>query len=159
VHRTSCRVIYGDIDRMDMLTTAITLGGLRLAARRCSATWAFPTRRSRSAASIFPFRVSGQIHCRARYDDVIVIETAVDAAVKAASNSTIAYSGKTVRLCSPKFHQARLCGPVRPGGASAGLYPQADCQLLNPKGSSAREPNDPGYGQDSDPSSPQWAFA
>jgi len=83
VHRTNCRVIYGDIDRMGHAYYGNYFRWFEIGRTEMFRDLGLPHREIEERGIYLPVsECRAKFTAAARYDDVIVIETVVDTAVK-----------------------------------------------------------------------------
>ena len=83
VHRTTCRVIYGDTDRMGQAYYGNYLRWFEIGRTELFRAWGAPYRDIEERGFFLPVsECSAKYSSPARYDEIIVIETRVDPAVK-----------------------------------------------------------------------------
>ena len=128
VHRTTCRVIYGDTDRMGQAYYGNYFRWFEVGRTELFRAVGLPYKEIEERGFFLPVsECRAKYHTPALYDEVLVIETAVDDSVKGGIKFDYRiYPRRRPDAAGRRLHQACLCGPHRPSHAAAGLHPRTD---------------------------------
>ena len=125
-HRATCRVIYGDTDTMGFAYHSNYLRWFEIGRTELFRAFGLPYKSIEEKGLFLPV---SEAHLRfvapVQYDDLLIIETALDPAVKGGMkfDYTLFTDGDD-KVRATGVHPSRLRGPKRAGGPSARLYPR-----------------------------------